>query len=72
MTRRDKGFLFLGLGAGLIIASAAMIAEFAVWSHHMFILGFNWRPESALLALPFLLVLWGSMLLRNKEGSKAR
>jgi hypothetical protein len=65
--RRKLGFLFVGLGAGLVLAVMAVI-EFVVWSHHMFIIRISWRPGSVLLAVPFLLILLGLILLRRSKG----
>jgi hypothetical protein len=62
MTRREIGFLLIGLGAGLILAVAAIIG-FVLWFHHMFIMGIQWHPASIVLALPFLFVLIGVTLL---------
>ena len=52
MSKRELGFLVIGLGIGLLFAAVAMV-EFVLWFHHMFTLGFAWRPGSILLALPF-------------------
>jgi heme/copper-type cytochrome/quinol oxidase subunit 1 len=62
MRRREVAYLLIGLGVGLIFAVAAIV-WFAVWFHHMFIIGIKWNPASIVLTLPFLLVLTGSMLL---------
>jgi hypothetical protein len=69
MTRREVSFLLIGLGISLILAVAAII-EFVLWFHHAFILGISWRPGSALLVLPFLLVLLGSILLLRSKGER--
>ena len=39
-----------------------------VWYHHMFILGFSWQPGSSLLALPFILIIAGFILLRRDRS----
>jgi hypothetical protein len=62
MTKREVGFLLVGLGVGLILAVAAIV-YFVLWFHHMFIMGIQWHPASIALALPFLFVLIGSILL---------
>ena len=64
MARRELGFLLSGLGAGLVLAVVAVI-EFVISFHHMFIVGISWRPGSLLLAEPFLLILFGLILLRR-------
>jgi hypothetical protein len=64
MARRELGFLLSGLGAGLVLAVVAVI-EFVISFHHMFIVGISWRPGSLLLAVPFLLILFGLILLRR-------
>ena len=69
MTRRETGFLLVGLGTGLVLAVVAII-EFVLWFHYMFIVGFRWQPESVLLALPFLLILLGLILMRRREGNQ--
>jgi gamma-glutamyl-gamma-aminobutyrate hydrolase PuuD len=61
MTKREVGFLLIGLGAGLILAVAAII-EFVLWFHNMFIIGIQWHPASIVLALPFLFMLVGLIL----------
>jgi hypothetical protein len=69
MRRREVAFLLIGLGVGLIFAVAAIV-WFALWFHHMFIIGIRLNPASIVLTLPFLLVLIGSMLLypRKRES----
>jgi hypothetical protein len=70
MTRREVAFLLIGIGSGLILADVAIV-QFILWFHHMFILGITWRPASALLALPILVVLAGALLLyRGKPKQK--
>ncbi|HWG21701.1 MAG TPA: hypothetical protein VG225_14310 [Terracidiphilus sp.] len=69
MTRREARFLLIGLGAGLMLA-VALVIEFVLWFHHMFIVGFRWRPESLVLAVPFLLVLFGSILLHCRKNEQ--
>jgi hypothetical protein len=66
MTRREIGFLLIGLGAGLIFAVVAII-EFVLWFHHMFIIGVRWLPGSIVLALPLLFVLIGVTLLYRRK-----
>jgi ABC-type antimicrobial peptide transport system permease subunit len=69
MTRREIAFLLIGLGSGLIAAVAAIV-EFLLWFHHMFAVGFTWQASGVLLALPFLLIIVGWVLLyREKRRS---
>jgi MFS family permease len=67
MTRRLIAFVLIGSGVGLIVGAAVGIVLF-VWTHHMFIFGIRWRPSSILLALPFLLILFGSTLLLRRNS----
>src|SRR5450631_1057419 len=69
MTRREVAFLLIGLGVGLIFAVAAII-YFVMWFHHMFIIGFSWKPSSLALALPFILTLLGSILLYRTKSEQ--
>jgi heme/copper-type cytochrome/quinol oxidase subunit 1 len=69
MTRREVAFLLIGLGTGLVFAVAVVI-EFVMWFHHMFIVGISWRPGSIVLAVPFLLILIGSTLLIRSKGQR--
>jgi len=68
MTRREVAFLLIGLGAGLVLAVAVVI-EFL---HHMFIVGIRWRPESVALTVPFLLILFGLILLRHRTDEQQK
>ncbi len=61
MTRREVGFLLIGLGAGLILTVVAVI-EFVLLFHHMFIIGMQWHLGSIVLAFPFLFLLIGMTL----------
>jgi gamma-glutamyl-gamma-aminobutyrate hydrolase PuuD len=71
MTKREIGFLLIGLGAGLIVAVAAII-EFVLWSHHMFVVGIQWHPALIVMGLPFLFVLIGvTLLYRGKSQSNS-
>jgi hypothetical protein len=69
MSRREAAFFLIGLGSGLILAVVAVI-EFVISFHHMFIVGVRWEPGSALLGLPFLLVLVGVLLLYLKKNKQ--
>lgn len=63
--------MLIGLGTGLILAVLAIIA-FALWFHHMFIVGIRWRPGSLLLALPFLLIAIGIALAHRGAPQERR
>jgi len=67
---REIAFLLIGLGAGLMLAVVAVIELMASVYHHMFIIGFSWCPGSLLLALPFVLVAVGLVIL-YRDRSKA-
>jgi len=69
MTRREVGFLLIGLGAGLVFAVAAVI-EFVLSFHQMFIVGIRFLPLSVVLTVPFLLVLLGLILLRRRKDEQ--
>jgi hypothetical protein len=62
MSRREVAFLLLGLGVGLMFAVLALV-ELALSFHRMFIVGIRWTPASVVLAIPFLLVLSGVLIL---------
>ena len=64
--KRELGFLLIGFGIGLLLAVAVVI-ESVLWFHHMFMIGFAWRPGSVVLALPFVLIAVGIVLLRRKH-----
>jgi hypothetical protein len=64
MSKRELGFLLIGFGIGLLFAVAAVV-ESVLWFHHMFIIGFAWRPGSIVLALPFVLIAIGIVLSRR-------
>ena len=61
MTRRQVAFLLIVLGVSplLLFVAATWFALF----HHMFIIGIRLRPASIVLALPFLFILIGVILL---------
>jgi hypothetical protein len=69
MTRREAGFLLVGLGTGLILAVAVVI-EFLLSIHGMFVVGFRLRPESVALAIPFLLIALGLILMRHRKNGQ--
>jgi hypothetical protein len=68
MTKREAAFLLIGLGVGLLLAVVAVV-ELVLTFHHTFIMGISWRPGTILLALPFLLVLIGAVMLRRPSRS---
>jgi hypothetical protein len=67
MTKREAGFLLIGLGVGLMLASVAVV-ETALWLHHMFIIGIHWSFGSVVLALPFVCIIAGIVLLRRPRS----
>jgi len=63
MTKRDLAFLLIGMGVGLMLSAVAVV-ELAFTFHHMFIVGFVWRPSSiAVLAAPFVVITAGGVVL---------
>ena len=68
MTKREAAFLLIGLGIGLLLDVVAVV-ELVLTFHHTFIMGISWRPGTILLALPFLLVLTGVVMLRRPSRS---
>jgi heme/copper-type cytochrome/quinol oxidase subunit 1 len=68
MNRREIAFLLIGLSTGTVLATAAAIVGFVIWSHHMFIVGIAW-PRTAIaltvLLLPVLIAL--SLLYRSRS-----
>ena len=68
MSKREFGSLLIGLGLGLLFAVAAVV-EYVFRFHHMFVLGFAWRPGSVVLALPFVLIAVCVALLRRAADS---
>jgi len=69
VTRREVAFLMIGLGIGLPLATIGAATLVSVWMHHMFIIGFAWRPASVFLGLPFLPLIVGILLLyRNRRN----
>lgn len=73
MNKRELGFLLIGFGTGLLLA-VAIVLEFILWFHHVFILGFTWQAGSLLLAVPFVLIAVGIAFLkrRPRAASDAR
>jgi len=67
MSKRELGLLLIGFGIGLLLAAVGVIS-YVIGLHHMFILGFAWRPGSIVLALPFVLIAAGFFLSRRKPG----
>jgi hypothetical protein len=67
MSRREIGFLLIGLGIGLMLSVVAIV-EYVMMFHHMFVIGIAWNPKSILLVLPFVLVGIGVVLLFRSRG----
>ena len=68
MTKRESAFLLIGLGVGLILAVVGVV-ELVLAFHHTFIMGISWRPGTILLALPFLLIVTGAIILRRTRNA---
>ncbi len=66
---RELAFLLVGLGVGLMFAVAAIVEVMTWWWHHMFIIGFHWGPGLIVLALPFLLIALGSILIYRTRSN---
>lgn len=64
MTTREKGFLLIGLGAGLLLSCAMVALEFFLWLHHMFIVRLG--HISLVLSVPLLVIFIGFVLLRRR------
>jgi hypothetical protein len=61
MTKRDTGFLLIGLGVGHIF-SVATIFYFALLFHELFLV-LAWKPGLVILAVPFVLIFAGTVIL---------
>ena len=72
MSRRQAAFLCIGLGTGLILVVVAVVLLVLAFPN-MFIMGISWHPEriwspgTILLALPFLLIITGAVMLRRSR-----
>jgi hypothetical protein len=70
MTKREAGFLLIGLGVGLPFAVVGVACTAFVLQHHMFILGFTWSPRVLLGGVLFLPLVAGCILLyRNRSNT---
>jgi hypothetical protein len=65
MTKRDVGFLLVGIGVGLIAACLA-VANAIRWMHHMFIWEFHWEAY-VWMAVPWLFLIAGSAILYKQR-----
>jgi hypothetical protein len=52
-----------------MFAVAAIVEVMTWWWHHMFIIGFHWGPGLIVLALPFLLIALGSILIYRTRSN---
>lgn len=59
MTKRELAYLLIGLGTGLLLSLAAVGFVLS----QMFIMGFAWKLGSVVLALPFVMIFVGIVLL---------
>jgi hypothetical protein len=65
LTRRDVGFLLIGIGVGLILTCIAVI-DISRWMHHMFIMEIHWEAY-VWIALPWLFLIAGSVILYRQR-----
>ena len=68
MTRREIAFLLIGLGVGLPFTALGFFDVISIWRHHMFILGFAWRPSLVFIVLPFMPLVLGCILLYQNRS----
>ena len=67
MDRRKLAFLLIGIGVtGVGTILAVIAAVILVYAQHTFIFGFQWRPGSIVIALPFLMIAVGALLLLRR------
>ena len=69
MRGRELAFLLIGLGTGLILAVICVV-EFVLAYHHMFVVGIRLQPASLVLAVPFLLIIAGAVLLKHSNARR--
>jgi hypothetical protein len=68
VTRREIGFLVIGLGVGLLFAVFATVEVLRSLNRIAFIIAYGW--DKAILTVPFLLLVTGLVLVlyRSKHG----
>jgi hypothetical protein len=70
VTRRETGFLLIGIGIGLMFAIAAAVEILASLTRRAFITGYTW--DKIILTIPFLLLIAGVVLLILSVKSKPK
>jgi hypothetical protein len=71
MTKRETGFLLIGLGVGLVFAVCVLI-RFLLFFQHFYGSDIHLNPASVVLAIPFLLIVAGVILIyRRKKLDKS-
>lgn len=69
MTKRETGFLLIGLGFGLMLAIAAILEVLLSLSRTAFITAYSW--DKACVLIPVLLLAMGLVLvLRRPRGER--
>jgi hypothetical protein len=70
MTKRETGFLLIGLGFGLMFAIAAIVEVLLSLYRSAFITAYSW--DKVLLLVPvLLLVIGGGLVLHRPKGDRA-
>ena len=68
MKKRDFAFVLIGLGTGLMLSCV----ELVLFLRRMFIVDIRLNPGLALLALPFLFIFAGAILLFRTKSHPQR
>jgi hypothetical protein len=67
VTRRELGFLVIGLGIGLLFAVFATVSILRSLNERVFIISYGW--DTAMLTVPLLLLTIGMLLVLYKRKS---
>jgi hypothetical protein len=67
VTRRELGFLVIGLGIGLLFAVFATVSILRSLNERVFIISYGW--DKAMLTVPLLLLTIGMLLVLYKRKS---
>jgi hypothetical protein len=70
VTRREIGFLVIGLGSGLLLAVFAILAVLRSLSRNAFIISYGW--DKAILIVPLGLIVLGAVLILYKTKIAAK
>ena len=65
MTKREIGFLLIGLGLGLLFATVAVIQVLASLSQRAYIISYSW--DKVILLAPTVLLITGVVLLARRQ-----